>query len=73
MDVKQPQRSYTIIRPDDLPQVHRLMYQSFHLDEPMTKELGLNEVREESSFRIMLSVVREVPQYQTPTLWRRAW
>merc|ERR1712183_426472 len=33
--------SYTIVRPHQLPEVHKLMYQSFHKDEPMTNHLGL--------------------------------
>merc|ERR1712002_864731 len=33
--------SYTIVRPHQLPVVHKLMYQSFHKDEPMTNHLGL--------------------------------
>merc|ERR1711936_1515855 len=33
--------SYLIVRPHQLPEVHKLMYQSFHRDEPMTKHLGL--------------------------------
>ena len=36
--------SYTIIRPHQLPEVHKLMYQSFHKDEPMTNYLGLCKV-----------------------------
>jgi len=32
---------YEIVRPHLLPVVHKLMYQSFHVDEPMTKHLGL--------------------------------
>jgi len=33
--------SYSIVRPHQLPEVHKLMYQSFHKDEPMTRHLGL--------------------------------
>jgi len=33
--------AYTIVRPHQLPVVHKLMYQSFHKDEPMTNFLGL--------------------------------
>ena len=35
---------YEIVRPNQLPQIHRLLYQSFHLDEPMTKHLQLHQV-----------------------------
>jgi len=33
--------SYLIVRPHQLPQVHGLMYKSFHRDEPMTNHLHL--------------------------------
>ena len=36
--------SYEIVRPNQLPQVHRMLYQSFHLDEPMTRHLKLHQV-----------------------------
>ena len=36
--------SYEIVRPNQLPQIHRMLYQSFHLDEPMTKHLKLHQV-----------------------------
>jgi len=35
------QLSYLVLRPQQLPDVHRLMYQSFHRDEPMTNHLQL--------------------------------
>ena len=38
--------SYLIVRPHQLPQVHGLMYKSFHRDEPMTNHLHLCQVRE---------------------------
>ena len=37
--------SYVVLRPHQLAEVHRLMYQSFHLDEPMTSHLKLCRVR----------------------------
>ena len=37
--------SYVIVRPDKLPDVHSLLYESFHLDEPMTSHLQLCQVR----------------------------
>jgi len=33
--------NYLVLRPHQLPEVHRLMYQSFHRDEPMTNHLHL--------------------------------
>merc|ERR1712215_120731 len=39
--IKKKNISYLIVRPHQLPEVHKLMYQSFHQDEPMTKYLGL--------------------------------
>ena len=37
--------SYEIARPHHLPQIHRLLYQSFHRDEPMTHHLKLHQVQ----------------------------
>ena len=36
--------SYFILRPGQMAEVHDLMYQSFHLDEPMTNHLKLCQV-----------------------------
>ena len=36
--------SYLVIRPHQMAEVHRLMYESFHLDEPMTNHLKLCQV-----------------------------
>jgi len=35
--------AYEIARPSSLPAIHKLMYQSFWADEPMTRHLGLNK------------------------------
>jgi len=37
--------AYEIARPISLPAIHKLMYQSFWVDEPMTRHLGMNKVR----------------------------
>ena len=36
--------AYLILRPGQMAEVHGLMYQSFHLDEPMTNHLKLCKV-----------------------------
>ena len=36
--------SFLILRPGQMAEVHGLMYQSFHLDEPMTNHLKLCKV-----------------------------
>ena len=43
-DSGQMNLSYEIARPHHLPQIHRLLYQSFHRDEPMTHHLKLHQV-----------------------------
>ena len=50
--------SYVILRPQQLPEVHRLMYQSFHLDEPMTNHLQLCQVIESNLKAIMNIFIR---------------
>jgi len=34
---------YEIVRPNSLPSIHKLMYQSFWVDEPQTRHLELNK------------------------------
>lgn len=36
---------YEIVRPNSLPSIHKLMYQSFWVDEPQTRHLELNKVQ----------------------------
>ena len=50
--------SYVILRPDQLPDVHRLLYESFLLDEPMTSHLQLCQVCERN---IEISFVDATP------------
>jgi len=35
--------AYEIARPSSIPAIHKLMYQSFWVDEPMTRHLGMNK------------------------------
>ena len=41
----EPLLDFSVLRPNQLGDVHRLMYQSFHIDEPMTSHLQLCQVR----------------------------
>ena len=63
--------SYEIVRPHHLEAIHKLMYESFHVDEPMTKHLGLNQVglyEATTTSRVLAHSRTETPWWTTSSL-----
>ena len=72
-----PTTRYEILRPHQLPIVHQLLYESFFVDEPMTRHLGLCQVWL-TLFqniiclpygKVILKASRALTQWRTGTWW----